>query len=83
MFHSGKNVNWKGAPSENCFALSAYSFSTSITDQKDAYTIMYLSDRITDSQSAVAAADESTGSEDSKADQRHGREYFLWQLSCG
>lgn len=83
IFHSAKTTSRKGALSELFFALSAYSFKTAVADQKDAYTILCLSDGIVNSQSTVAAADKTKESEDSKLDERHGKKYVLWEVSCG
>lgn len=83
MFYSAKTTKWKGVSSEHFFALSAYSFKTAITDQKDAYTIVCVSDGVTSSQSAVAAADKTRDFGDLKAVRGHGKEYALWELSCG
>ena len=83
MFHSAKTTNWKVTSNENFFALSAYSFKTAVADQKDAYTILCLSDGNINSQRVVAAADKIKESGDLKADERHMKEYVLWQLSSG
>ena len=82
IFHSAKisNRTWGNKP---FFALSAYSFKTAVTDQKDAYTILYLSDGITNSRSVIAATGKTKESEDLEVDERHKKGYILWELSCG
>ena len=82
MFHSAKTSTrtWGDQP---FFALSVYSFKTTVSDQKDAYTILYLLNGTANSHSAVAAAGKTEESGDTKADGRHGKEYVLWELSCG
>ena len=84
-FHSAKTFNWEGAPGENFFALSAYSFKTAMVGHKDAYTILCLSDGSLNGQSAVAAAEKTKEFGDSKVGlDRHARKNcFLWELSCG
>lgn len=69
---------WKHQP---FFALSAYSFKTAATDQKDAYTILCLSDGIANGHDAGAAAGETNEPGNFKADGRHGKEYLLWESS--
>ena len=83
IFHSAKTTNRKGASSEDFFALSAYSFKTAVADQRDAYTILCLSEGIANSKSTVAAVDKTKESGDSKVDYRHGKKYVLWELICG
>ena len=84
MFHSIKisNRTWANQP---FFALSAYSFKTTVTDQKDAYTILYLlDDGITKNRSVVAATGKTTESEESKVDARHDEKgCILFELNCG
>lgn len=82
IFYSAKNSTrtWEH---QSFFALSAYSFKTAVTDQKDAYTILCLSDGITNGHDAGAAAGEMKEPGNFKADGRHGRKYLLWELSSG
>lgn len=61
------------------FALSAHSFKTAVTDQKDAYTILCLSDGITSGHEPGETKEPGNW----KADGRHGKEYLLWELSSG
>ena len=65
------------------FALTACSFKTAVTDQKDAYTILNVFNESLASNSTNVAASKTTRSMHSTADQRDGKEYFLWELSCG
>ncbi|KAF6220904.1 hypothetical protein HO133_002584 [Letharia lupina] len=80
---SAKTTIREGASSEDFFALSAYSFKTAVTDQKDAYTILCVSDEIVNSQSAVAVAGKTKESGHSRVYERRGRKYVLWEQSCG
>ena len=65
------------------FALTAYSFKTAVTDQKDAYTILNVFNESLANSSTNVAASKTKRSIHSTADERHGRAYFLWELSCG
>ena len=79
-FHSAKTTHRKEVSSADFFALSAYSFRTAVADQKNAYTILCLSDGFVNSQSAVAAVGNTKQSGDSKFEERDGRKYLLWEL---
>ena len=82
IFHSAKFSTRTGGD-QPFFALSAYSFKTAVTDQKDVYTILCLEDGAMNSHSPIAVAGKTKVSEDSKAALRHGKEYILWELTCG
>ena len=83
IVHSAKIT--KERRDQSVFALSAYSFKTAITDQRDAYTILCLLEGNIniDSQNAIVATDIAKEPGASKSDQRYGIEYILWELSCG
>ena len=81
-FHSAKIFN-RTLGNQPFFALSAYSFKTAVTDQKDAYTILYLSDGISNNRSVVAATGKTEESQDLKVDEKLGKGYILWELNCG
>ena len=83
IFDSAKTTNRNAASSEDFFALSAYSFKTAVTDQKDAYTILCLPDVVSNGYSAVAAADKTKEPGEPKVDERHGKEYVLLEFICG
>ena len=53
-----------------------------MTDQKDAYTMLYLLGGITNNRSIVAATGKTKESEDLKLDERHEKGYILWELNC-
>ena len=80
--HSAK-ISSRTFGNQPFFALSAYSFKTAVTDQKDAYTILYLLDGITKNRSVVAATNKAKESEELKVDKRHDKGYVLWELNCG
>ena len=82
IFHSAK-ISARTGGDQLFFALSAYSFKTAVTDQKDAYTILCLEDGAMNSHSAIAAAGKTNASRDMKAAQRYGKEYILWELTYG
>ena len=81
-FHSAKVFN-RTRGNQPFFALSAYSFKTAVTDQKDAYTILYLLDGISNNLSVVAATGKTEESKNLKVDERHEKGYVLWELNCG
>ena len=82
MFHSAKTSAPMGSD-PSFFALAAYSFKTAVTDQKDAYMILNLSDEPLTSHSTDIVAGKTKRPRDSTADQSNGKEYILWELSCG